>query len=291
IVLALQVKESRDESAPRSIDFPGLLTITASIVAITAAVDRSQEWGWASAGTLGLLATGAALLVAFVMIERRVRNPLIDLSLFSNRLYVMITAAATGANIANAIYLFVATLYLQQVRGLTPLQAGVAFLAPSIALSLAGPVAGRLANRYAPIPLMATVTGIGGVAVLLLAVVTSLPLYVLTLLLCSVGFGLGWTVSTIATQAVVRPERAGEASGVTLTAVVTAGGMGMAVAGSSLGDGPVTAEGLNSMLIAASVVCLVTVAALVIVGLILKRNAPVTPVPASDSIAEPVLHI
>src|SRR4029077_21014071 len=76
------VKESRDESADRHIDYAGMITVTAALVAISLTFDRGEAWGWTSAKTLGTFAAGLALLVVFVMIESRVRSPLINLSLF-----------------------------------------------------------------------------------------------------------------------------------------------------------------------------------------------------------------
>ncbi len=79
------VKESRDESADRRIDYAGMLAITAALVAISLTFDRGEAWGWTSAATIGMFAAGLALLVVFVLIESRVASPLIDLALFRNR--------------------------------------------------------------------------------------------------------------------------------------------------------------------------------------------------------------
>lgn len=233
-LLARRVPESRDEKAPRSVDWPGLATVTAAVAALTAAVDRSHAWGWASPRTLGLLAVGVVCFAAFTAIERRAVNPLVDLRLFRNRLYVAITVTGTVANIAAVVYLFVAVLYLQQIRHLSPLQAGVILLVPAVATAAAGSLAGRLADRRKPLTVMAAATAIGGAGVLTLAAVAALPAYILVLGVCGGALGLAYAFTTVATQAVICPERAGEASGITLTAMITAGGMGMALVGSTL---------------------------------------------------------
>ncbi|MFJ9605824.1 MFS transporter [Kitasatospora sp. NPDC101176] len=258
-LLALRVPESRDEKAPRSVDWPGLATVTAAIAALTAAVDRSHAWGWASPRTLGLLAFGVVCFAAFTAVERRAAYPLVDLGLFRHRLYVAITVTGTVANTAAVVYLFVATLYLQQVRHLSPVDAGVVFLVPATATAVAGPLAGRLAERYKPLTVMAAATALGGVAVLVLAAVTALSVYVLVLGVCGGALGLAYAFTTIGTQAVIRPERAGEASGVTLTAMTTAGGMGMALAGSTLaGHTAPTSGALAFPLVIVAGACLVT---------------------------------
>ena len=86
IVLMLRyVRESRDETAVRHIDVAGMLALTGSLVCISLAFDRGEDWGWTSGATVGTLVLGVALLVLFVVIEGRVRAPLVDLALFRNR--------------------------------------------------------------------------------------------------------------------------------------------------------------------------------------------------------------
>ena len=89
VILTLRnVEESKDPLA-ESIDYRGLVAVAAGIAAITFAIDRGSTWGWLSLSTLGLAAAGVALLVGFVAIERRVKDPLVDLALFRNVPYVL----------------------------------------------------------------------------------------------------------------------------------------------------------------------------------------------------------
>ena len=141
ILLAIVgLRESRDETVPRSIDFPGLVTVAVGIGAVTFAIDRGDTWGWTSIATLGTILAGLGLLAAFVFLEGRVKWPLVDLSLFRNAPYVIVTLAGTVANTAFVVTLFAATLYLQQVEGHSPMTAGVIFLAASFAVAIAGPL-------------------------------------------------------------------------------------------------------------------------------------------------------
>jgi predicted MFS family arabinose efflux permease len=233
-LVAGAVRESRDETAPRRIDLPGVASVAAGVAAITLAVDRGQTWGWADARTIGVFAAGLALLAGFVAIERRVRFPLVDLSLFRNALYVAITLAGMVANVAFCVTTFASTLYLQEVRGLSPLLAGVVFLAPAVCLSVAGPVSGYLAARLPALAVMAMAIAVGGVGLLLVASARTWLLYLPAFALFGAGYGLGWSFVSVGTQAVVRPERAGEASGVTLTVVVAVAGLFVAVSATVL---------------------------------------------------------
>lgn len=228
------VVESRDQTAPRRIDFPGLAAVAGGVGAITLAVDRGQLWGWGDVRTLGVFAAGLALLAGFVAIERRVRVPLVDLSLFRNRPYVAVTLAGMVANVAFCVTTFASTLYLQEVRGLSPLLAGVVFLAPALCLAAAGPLSGHLGDRLPALGVMALAIGAGAVGLLLVASAQSWPLYIPAFALFGAGYGLGWSFVTVGTQAVVRPERAGEASGVTLTVVVAGAGLFVAVSATVL---------------------------------------------------------
>jgi MFS family permease len=219
------VSESRDESA-ESIDFRGLVTVAAGIAAVTFAIDRGESWGWLSASTLGLAAAGLLLLLGFLVVERRVRFPLVDLALFRNVSYVLVTVAGAVGNTCLCLMLFLSTIYLQQVRGLSPLIAGVVFLGPALLNAAAGILAGRLgalgikANRV-----MAAALAIGAVALLLLSLVSAWPAYIAAFSLAGFGLGISWAYTSVGTQAVVPEAQAGGASGVTLAIVVGSGGM------------------------------------------------------------------
>lgn len=228
------MEESRDPTVPRTIDVKGVAAVALGIAALTFAVDRGDVWGWTSAATLGTFAVGALMLVAFVAIERRVRFPLVELSLFRNTPYVVITLAGMVSNICFCVTTFAITIYLQQVRGLSPIEAGVVFLAPSLSLAVMGPLSGRIGPRYRPIGVMATAIGAGSVGLLILSGAHAWALFVPAFALFGAGLGFGWSFVSVATQSVVKPERAGEASGVTLTIVVAVAGLCVATAATLL---------------------------------------------------------
>jgi MFS family permease len=228
------MEESRDPTVPRTIDVKGVAAVALGISALTFAVDRGDVWGWTSAATLGTFAAGVLMLVAFVAIERRVHFPLVELSLFRNTPYVVITLAGMVSNICFCVTTFAITIYLQQVRGLSPILAGVVFLAPSLTLAVMGPLSGRLGPRFRPIGLMATAIGAGSIGLLILSGAHDWALFIPAFALFGAGLGFGWSFVSVATQTVVKPERAGEASGVTLTIVVAVAGLCVATAATIL---------------------------------------------------------
>jgi MFS family permease len=213
------------------IDWLGLVLVSSAVVAVAYAADRGGEWGWSSPALIGLLALDVVLLVVFTVVERRVRDPLINMSLFRNRAFVLITVGGTIANIVYTATVLSTTIYLQDGRGLSPTVAGLVFLAPSVAVALSGPLAGRLAARR-PVPVLIPATLLlGGVSLLATSAANAWGAYVPLLGLTGIALGLGWTLPSIGTQTVVDPARAGEAAGVNLTVMVTIAGVGVAVAG------------------------------------------------------------
>ena len=120
-IAALTVPESCDETVPRRIDLAGLALITVGIGLFTLTFDRAPSWGWATPVTLIAFVASIAVLAAFVVVENKVRWPLLDLSLFRNTRFTVLVIAGTVANIAYTVTVYLSTVNLQQVRGLSPL--------------------------------------------------------------------------------------------------------------------------------------------------------------------------
>jgi hypothetical protein len=217
--------------ATMRIDWVGLVLVSSGVVAVAYAADRGGAWGWSSPKLIGLLVLAVVLFVVFVVVERRVRDPLINLALFRNRPFVLITVGGTIANIVYTVTVLCTTIYLQDGRGLSPIVAGMVFLAPSVAVALSGPLAGRLAG-WQPVPVLIPATMmLGGVSLLVTSAVNAWGAYLPLLGITGFALGLGWTLPSIGTQTLVDPARAGEAAGVNLTVMVTIAGIAVAVAG------------------------------------------------------------
>lgn len=280
------VKESRDEHADRHIDVPGMLTVTGGLVAVSLAFDRGEAWGWLSLATVGTFVLGVALLAAFVMIEGRVKSPLVSLSLFRNRAF---DAVVIAGSLSNVVFCFVAVfsaLYLQQARGMTPFACGLVFLALSAGAGSASYYSGRLAEKFPADRLMAIGMLISAAGIVGLTNVVSLWIYTPLFFVTGVGLGLGWALSNVATQAVVPPDYVGAASGVTLTSLVMLGAVGVAIGASvieiiagSPAAGARDPTAINDVLRAGAVLAFVGAAALLLFG----RHAPTAPATAAPS--------
>jgi EmrB/QacA subfamily drug resistance transporter len=275
------VPDSRDETAQRHVDGVGVVLVATGLVTISYAFDRAATWGWGSARFIGLLAAGLGLLVAFVLVEARTRFPLVDLALFRNRAFVIVTLAGWVSNTGFVIALFASTVYLQQVRGLSPVEAGLVFLAPSVALAFAGPLSGRLAERLHPEVIGALAVLVGGAGLLVGTIdMTVWVVFVVGIGVMGLGFGLGWSYASVGTQAVVPTRMAGEASGVTLTIVIGGAAVLLVVAATAIEE---LSGGTQPTTGAIEDVCRVTAAAALVAGgllLAVRRRAVAAAAPS-----------
>jgi MFS family permease len=139
--------ESRDERAPRSLDLTGALTATAGLGLLIYAISEVPENGWTSAATLGFGALGTLLMACFVVAERRSSAPLVPLGVLKKRVVVVPNAAIFLQSMVGIAWLYVLTLYLQEVLGHSALTAGLLFIPMTLASVVAAPMAGRLVTR------------------------------------------------------------------------------------------------------------------------------------------------
>src|SRR3954463_13601737 len=148
IVLAPRIlAESRAEGVRGGYDLEGATTITLGTMALVFTLIKANAWGWGSTRTLGGLAVSAALLVAFVWIERRHENPLVPLRIFANR--SLASSDVTMLLLSAALFgvFFFCTLYLQQVLGSNALKTVIAYLPLSGAIIGSSALASRAADR------------------------------------------------------------------------------------------------------------------------------------------------
>jgi len=143
----LLITESKDDTH-ESLDLPGLATSALGLFALTYGLIEANEHGWTSALILGSFAVAVLALTSFVVIERRRRSPMLDLSLFRSGTY-------TGANVAMLLValamfgvFFFVSLYMQNVLGYSAVEAGAAFLPMTILIILVAPIAGKTSDKY-----------------------------------------------------------------------------------------------------------------------------------------------
>jgi EmrB/QacA subfamily drug resistance transporter len=149
------VPESRLEVARRRFDLFGAVTVTGGLLLLVYALSKAPDVGWSAARTIGLLGASVALLVAFLVIEARVEAPLMPLRIFKIRTVAAANAVGLLLGASFFGFIFVGTLYMQQVLGYSALQTGVAWLAASLtSVAMAG-ISQLLVTRISPGPVMA----------------------------------------------------------------------------------------------------------------------------------------
>jgi EmrB/QacA subfamily drug resistance transporter len=227
-------RESRDESSTHEVDYAGVATLSVGLAALVLALVEGNSWGWGSARIVGLLVLAAAALIAFTVAERRVAEPMVDFTFFRSRSFLGANLVAFIVSFAMLAMFFFLALYLQNINGYSPLQAGVRFLPATVVIIIAGPIAGRLSDRIGPRPLM--VAGLVIVSASLfwqghLSVDTSYSFLVGAFVL--MGLGMGLTMSPMSTAAMnaVEPAKAGVASGILSMSRMVGGTFGVAAMG------------------------------------------------------------
>lgn len=229
------VPESRDRSVPR-IDRYGFVVSVAALGTLTYTIIEGPEHGWSSLATLGGFGAAAALVLAFILVERAVENPMIDVTLFLDRRFSAACAAVTIAFFALFGFVFLITQFFQFVRDYTPAETGVRFLPVALAIAMASIVGGQLAPRLGTKLVVAPGLLLLGAAFLWISQVTadvSYPTVVVPQMLM-LGLGIG-LVSTPATESILQvlpPARAGVGSAVNDATRELGGTLGVAVVGS-----------------------------------------------------------
>ena len=223
----------REGPSPR-LDVAGAVTVTSALILAVFAIVNGNEVGWLTARTLGTLAVAAALFAAFLLIESRVRSPLVPLGLF--RLRNVATANAVGMLWSAAMFawFFLSALYLQLVLGYAPMQVGLAFLAANVimaAFSLG--LSARIVMRFGmrgPLTLGMLLITLG------LALFARAPVdgqflvdVLPSMVLLGVGAGIALNPVLLAAMSGVPADEAGLASGVANTSFMMGGALGLAV--------------------------------------------------------------
>ena len=217
----------------RGFDIGGAVTATAGLMSIVYGIVGANEYGWFAVRTIGFLAAGLALLVVFVLIEARVANPLVRLSIFRTR--TLRAADVTMLIVAGGMFsvFFFASLYVQEVLGFSPLRAGLGFLPLTAAIITSANIAQRLVG-----PLGIKMTGvigmlIAGAGLALMTMISVGGSYWTEVLpgLVVMGLGLGLTFMPLTMLATYGSdaEDAGLASGLLNASQQVGGSLGLAV--------------------------------------------------------------
>jgi len=234
VLTARFVPESR-APRPRRFDAPGQLLMIVLLVGLTFGIIEGPALGWGSPLIVGSFGAAGAALVALLVVESRRPEPLLDPRFFASVPFSAATLIAVAAFAAFAGFLFLNALYLQDVRGYSPLHAGLLTLPMAVMTALLPVVSGRMVARSgARLPLV-----IGGIAIavagcllLTLDVDTSLLLVAVAYVVFGIGFGMINAPITNTAVSGMPVAQAGVAAGVASTSRQVGSALGVAVLGS-----------------------------------------------------------
>jgi len=286
-VTLFMVKESSDPNRSRSIDWAGTALIAVILVPVILALSEGGDWGWASAATLGCFVLAALGLVGFVLVEKRVSAPLVDLALFRNRVLVGSTIAIlVVAGTINGL-MYVLSLYFQDPAGfaMSALQAGLATL-PAVAVMIAitpliTPVAMKIGSRQAVV-LGFLLSGIAFGALGFAKSDWSYGYFVLPLVVMAIGLGLANGPASSASTSAVEPSQVGQASGISNMARYVGGSIAVAATATVYATaianhkaaGASDADALAAGLSRASILLALMALGTVLVAVLLGRHRP-----------------
>jgi EmrB/QacA subfamily drug resistance transporter len=228
------LRESRAEDGTTTFDVPGAVTVTAGLSLLVYAVVDTVNSGWGSTATLLRLGGAALLLIAFLVIERGSRHPLMPFSIF--RLRTLRVANIIGLLIGMSLFsmFFFISLYLQDVLHYSPIKTGISYLPLAVGIIISAGAASQLVTRFGfKPPLIAGMLLVAGGLLWFSQVPATGGSYAADVLgpslLAAAGLGFSFVPVTIAAVTGTKPHEAGLASGLINTSQQVGGALGLAI--------------------------------------------------------------
>ena len=235
LVLSLRFIE-RDEPRGRGerFDVPGAALYMLGLMSVLVALNQGHAWGWDSFGVLGFLGLGLGLLAGFVVLEPRVRWPMLDLGLFRERAFASPVLAMVLNFVSTSSIVFLMPLYLLLGRGLAPAEAGLILISQPLTMAsitiLSGTLSDRIGSRI-PATVGMSILALGLFLLSWVDVSTPLLWIVGVLVLIGVGVGLFNTPNSSAVMGAVPSGRRGVAAAILSTARTLGNTLGLGLAG------------------------------------------------------------
>jgi EmrB/QacA subfamily drug resistance transporter len=240
ILSIIFVPSEFDKTKVEKFDGAGAVVFMAGLIALLLGLNQGSTWGWSSPAILGLFVIAFLLLGLFINIELHKPNPMLDLSLFRNRIFV----AGAGSAVLNyvALYgvIFLMPFYLIQGRGLNPEKAGLLLTAQAFIMAISAPISGTLSDKIGSRVLSTLgmlILSAGLFMLTLLDGQTSQTSIILALGICGLGTGIFVSPNNSAMLGSAPRNRQGIASGVLATARNVGMVLGVGMAGAFLTSG------------------------------------------------------
>jgi EmrB/QacA subfamily drug resistance transporter len=262
----LLIDESRDTSEVQRLDLPGLLTSGIALFSLTYGLIEANTYGWTSGRIVTAFVVAAVGLVAFVMLERQQRTPMLDLSLFRSGTFAGANAVMLLVALAMFGVFFFVSLYLQNILGYSAVQAGAAFLPMTLLIVLVAPLAGKTSDRFGSRWLIGTGMTLLAVHLFYLSRLGLEETYwsvLPAMVIGGLGMGLVMTPTAAAAMSGVPIDKAGVGSAVLNSARQVGGSVGIALIGAIIAheaggrqSPDAFVEGFSTSLVVASLIAL-----------------------------------
>jgi len=233
-ILIASTRETRDETAPRRLDYPGIALATVGLTAIVLALVQSGAWGLGSALTLGLIAGGFAVLAVFWVVEGRVDAPMVDFELFRNGPYFGAAAAAFVVVGCWWAVVFFIPQYIQNVLDDSAFVSGLLILPATLPMIAISPFTGRLMSAFGARAVMTAGVALVGIGMFLMTRITAdsgYPLLGAAMFVFGIGLGFVYGPMSTAAMSAMPRAKAGIAAGVFGMTRFMAGALGLALVG------------------------------------------------------------
>jgi EmrB/QacA subfamily drug resistance transporter len=259
---ARYIPHDRPDARSESFDYTGATLFMLGLVALLGALNQGHAWGWGSPLIMSLFVAAIVILIVFVRVEKKSAAPMLDLSLFGNRVFSATTSSALLNYCCVYSVIFVIPFLLIQGRHLSPQQTGIVLTAQPIVMAVVAPVSGSMSDRIgsripATVGMIILTLGL----ILLAASVQRTGLTMIAVSLAIIGLGVGMFVSpnNSALMGSAPRARQGIASGVLATARNAGMVMGVGISGAVLttvmtnaGGGSGLAQGVRAALFVAA---------------------------------------
>jgi EmrB/QacA subfamily drug resistance transporter len=263
------IDESRDTSREQRPDFPGLATSTIGLFALSYALIEANNFGWTSTRILVSFGIAIVSLVTFLLVEHYQRLPMLELALFRNKRFAGANTVMLLVGLAMFGVFFYVSLYIQNVLGYSPIQAGASFLPWTVLIVILAPLSGRLSDKYGSRPFVTS-----GMLVLTLTLIlfsrmdenTTFWGLLPAMLLGGVGMSLAMAPTTAAAMQSVSPDKAGVGSAVLNSMRQVGGSLGVAIMGAIVASSAKSGGGTLAAFLDGFHHALVTAAALTLLG-------------------------
>jgi predicted MFS family arabinose efflux permease len=294
--MRLVPRSGRPLTTRRAFDLPGAVSLTAGMLLLVYTLVEAPDKGWASARTLGSFVLTAAILGWFVWRELRIDAPLVRLGILRSQSLVRANLAAMTLFGGWVGFQFIATLYLQQLRGWSPIETGLAIFPGGLLVALMAPRVPVLIGRFGVMRLI-----LGGLASTAVAYALFLPIgidssYVAailpTVLLAGLGFALAFAPLNIAATTGVAPMEQGLAGGMLNTSFQFGGALFLAIVtavnNANVGAGDSAQAMLDGFHPALAVSVIASLLGIIAIGVRVprRRSEPVVDVVADEEVVE-----